>query len=135
MSALLNDQTRIELSVLKKYGLRYAILAAWAHALRDQGVAVPANLAKLFEKVRVKISSGCFSVCDVGCDLGRIEATLFSTATSAGQETADSWVDMLGECMSEYANIDEIEKRINVQAVKMHYNRFDFAGACGDCKD
>ena len=134
MTNLLNDQAKVELSVMKKYGLRYAILAAWAHDLRDQGVAVPPSLSKLFEKVRVKISSGCFSVCDVGCDLGRIEATLFSAATTAGQETADSWVDMLGECMSEYANIDEIEKRIDVQAVKTHYNRFVFGGACGDCE-
>jgi len=132
MTTSLKDHVKVELSVLKKYGLRYAILAAWAHALRDQGIAVPPNLDKPFEKVRVKISSGCFSVCDVGCDLGRIEAMLFSTATTAGQETADSWVDMLGECMSEYANIDEIEKRIKLQAVKMHYNRFDFGGACGD---
>lgn len=132
MPNLLKDQGKVELSVLKKYALRYAILAAWAHALRDQGIAVPPSLGKPFEKVRVKISSGCFSVCDVGCDLARIEAMLFSTATSAGQETADSWVDMLGECMSEYANIDEIEKRIKRQAVKMHYNRFDFGGACGD---
>jgi hypothetical protein len=134
MTNLLTDQSKVELSVLKKYGLRYAILAAWAHSLRDQGIAVPSTLAKPFETVRVKISSGCFSVCDVGCDLARIEAVLFTTATTAGQETADSWVDMLGECMSEQANIDEIEKRINVQAVKIHYNRFVFGGACGDCE-
>ncbi len=134
MTNLLNDQARVELSVLKKYGLRYAILAAWAHELRDRGITDPPSLSKSFEKVRVKISSGCFSVCDVGCDLGRIEAILFSAATTTGQETADSWVDMLGECMSEYANIDEIEKRIDVQAVKLHYNRFDFTGACGECE-
>ena len=134
MTNLLNDQARVELSVLKKYGLRYAILAAWAHELRDRGITVPPSLSKSFEKVRVKISSGCFSVCDVGCDLGRIEAILFSAATTAGQETVDSWVDMLGECMSEYANIDEIEKRIDVQAVMTHYNRFVFGGACGECE-
>jgi hypothetical protein len=134
MPNLLDDQSRVELSVLKKYGLRYAILAAWAHSLRDQGIAVPSRLAKPFETARVKISSGCFSVCDVGCDLGRIEAVLFTTATTAGQETADSWVDMLGECMSETANVDEIEKRIDVHAVKMHYNRFKFGGACGECE-
>jgi hypothetical protein len=134
MTNLLNDQARVELSVLKKYGLRYAILAAWAHSLRGQGIVVPSSLAKPFETARVKISSGCFSVCDVGCDLARIEAALFTAATTAGQETADSWVDMLGECMAENANIDEIEKRINVQAVKTHYNRFDFGGSCGDCE-
>ena len=134
MTNLLNDQENVDLSVLKKYGLRYAILAAWAHSLRDQRIAVPSSLAKPFETARVKISSGCFSVCDVGCDLARIEAVLFTIATTAGQETADSWLDMLGDCMSENTNVDEIEKRINVPAVKMHYNRFKFGGACGACE-
>ncbi len=131
MSKLRENQVKVEHSVLKKYGLRYSILAAWDDELRVKGVRIVPAIAKPLEAVRVKISSGCFSVCDVGSDLGRIEGILVSTATSSGRTNVDEWLGSLGECMSETANVDEIQKRINLPAVKMHYNRFHFGGPCG----
>ncbi|MEW6718824.1 MAG: hypothetical protein AB1346_00050 [Thermodesulfobacteriota bacterium] len=133
MIAPMRDKDRVELSVLKRFCLRYSVLAAWQEDLRGQGIMIPASVSKPLERVRVKISSGCFPACDVGCDLGRIEAILFSTATTAGLESADSWVDTLGECMAENAKVEEIEGRIKLPSVKMHYNRFKFDGGCGSC--
>jgi hypothetical protein len=131
MANLLRDQVKVELAVLRMYGLRYSILAAWEEELRVKGIKVVPSIAKPLEAVRVKISSGCFSVCDVGSDLGRIEGILVSTATTSGRTNVDEWLGFLGESMSETANVDEIEKRINLPAVKMHYNRFNFGGPCG----
>ena len=56
----LSDKNKVELAVLKEYGLRYSVLAAWEDNLRDQGVMVPASVSKPLEKARVLISSGCF---------------------------------------------------------------------------
>jgi len=131
MGSLMRKKDEIEISVLKRFGLRYSILAAWDDSLRDQGIPVPQSIAVPLERARVKISSGCFPSCDVGNDLGRIEAILFSAATTAGQESAESWLDSLGECMSEKASIEELERKIVFPAVKVHYNRFNFDGACG----
>jgi hypothetical protein len=131
MGTVMRKKDEVEISVLKRYGLRYSVLAAWDDKLKAQGVTIPASVSKPLEKARVMISSGCFTACEVGADLGRIEAILFSLATTAGQESADSWLDTLGECMAENARVDEIEKKINLPAVKMYYNRFKFDGACG----
>ncbi|MBE0569512.1 MAG: hypothetical protein IH576_02620 [Deltaproteobacteria bacterium] len=129
----MREKDRVELSVLKKYGLRFAILAAWEEGLRSRKVAVPPGVSKMLEIARVKISSGCFSVCDVGCDLGRVEAILVSLCASTDLDFCDSWLETLGDCMADDANIEEIQKKVNLPAVKMHYNRFHFDGACGSC--
>ncbi|MBE0603635.1 MAG: hypothetical protein IH611_08405 [Deltaproteobacteria bacterium] len=123
------DKNKVELALLKEYGLRYSVLAAWENALREKGVMVPASVSKPLEKARVLISSGCFTACEVGADLTRIEAILISTATSAGNDP-DNWVETLSECMSPEANIDAIEKKIGFSAVKSYFNRFDFSGEC-----
>jgi len=129
MVGIRDEQVRVEHSVLRKYGLRYAVLAAWADELRTQGVRIVPDTAKPLEAVRVKISSGCFSTCEVGCDLSRIEGVLVSAATSAGKDTVETWLEILGEAMSETADVDEIERKVQLPAVKMYYNRFDF-GPC-----
>ncbi len=126
-----SDKNKVELAVLKEYGLRYSVLEAWDNKLRERGVMVPASVSKPLEKARVMISSGCFGVAEVGADLTRVEAILFSVATSTGQEDAEIWLETLGECMGPKANIDAVEKKIGFPAVKTYFNRFDFSGACG----
>ncbi|MEW6718825.1 MAG: hypothetical protein AB1346_00055 [Thermodesulfobacteriota bacterium] len=121
------EKDKVELSVLKRFGLRYSVLAAWEEQLRERGIAVPASVGKPLERSRVMISSGCFPVSEVSDDLGRIEAILISAATTAGQENAEEWLDTLGECMAENAKVEEIEGKIRLPAVKMHYNRFRFS--------
>jgi len=133
MGTALRKKDEIEMSLLKRFGLRISILAAWGENLRSKGIAVSLGVDKTLSRARVKISSGCFTACDVGCDLGRIEGALISAAGSAGEEGADQWLDLLGSCMSENAPVDEIVKRIEFPAVKMHYNRFNFDCVCGDC--
>lgn len=124
------NKNKVELEVLKEYGLRYSVLAAWDDNLRDQGIMIPASVSKPLERVRVMISSGCFGVSEVGADLNRIECILMNTATSAGQDP-DMWMETLAECMGPKANIDAVEKKIGFPAVKTYFNRFDFSGACG----
>ena len=45
---------------------------------------------KPLARARVKISSGCFTSCDVACDLDHIEALLVSAASTACGECTDS---------------------------------------------
>ena len=133
MGTIMREKDHVEISVLKRFGLRISILQAWEGSLRNKGVAIPSDVSKTLSNARVKVSSGCFTACDVGCERRRVEGNLVSAAGSLGEEATEPWLDMLGECMSEKTDPGDFEKNINFPAVKMHYNRFQFDGACGSC--
>lgn len=107
-----------EEAVLKQYGLRWAVLAGWRDALQLRRVMLPAEFDRLLENARTKIATGCFSVCDVGCDLSELEAVLTSTDASSGHNWVDFWVDMLGCSMAHDA---ETERILKIPAVRARY--------------
>lgn len=108
-----------EEAVLKQYGLRWAVLAAWRDALQLRHVAMSEEADRLLENARIKIASGCFSVCEVGCDLSQLEAALTSVDASSHHNWVDFWVDMLGHSMASEA---ETERILKVPAVRARYN-------------
>jgi hypothetical protein len=109
----------LEEAVLKQFGLRWAVLAGWRDALQLRHVVLPHNADRLLENARIKIASGCFSACEVGCDLSELEAMLTSTDASSGHNWVDFWVDMLGHSM---ANDAETERILKIPAVRSRYN-------------
>ncbi len=106
-------------AVLKQFGLRWAVLAGWHDALQLRRVTLPQSSDRLLENARIKIASGCFSVCEVGCDLSELEATLTSIDASSGHNWVDFWVDMLGHSMASDA---ETERILKIPAVRARYN-------------
>jgi hypothetical protein len=108
-----------EEAVLKQLGLRWAVLAGWRDALQLRRVTLPQNIDRHLENARTKIASGCFSVCEVGCDLSELEAVLTSTDASSGHNWVDFWVDMLGHSM---ANDAETERILKIPAIRARYN-------------
>jgi len=114
------DASRVlEEAVLKQFGLRWAVLAGWRDALQLRRVGLPGGADRLLENARIKIASGCFSVCEVGCDLSELEAILTSTDASSGHNWVDFWVDMLGHSMSDDA---ETERILKIPAIRARYN-------------
>ena len=109
----------LEEALLKQFGLRWAVLAGWRDALQLRRVALPNNADRLLENARIKIASGCFSVCEVGCDLSELEAILTSTDASSGHNWVDFWVDMLGHSMADDA---ETERILKIPAIRARYN-------------
>ncbi len=107
-----------EEAVLKQYGLRWAVLAAWRDALQLRHVTLPDESDRLLENARFKIASGCFSVCEVGCDLSQLEAALTSIDASSHHNWVDFWVNMLGHSMSSEA---ETERILKIPAVMSRY--------------
>ncbi len=104
-------------AVLKQFGLRWAVLAAWRDALQLRQVTLPAEADRLLENARIKIASGCFSVCEVGCDLTQLEAVLTSMDASTPHNRVDFWVDMLGHSMSEA----EMQPVLKIPAIMSRY--------------
>jgi hypothetical protein len=119
----LTDRTRAEISALQRYGLRWAVLSAWAGELDRQEVEIGAEARKRLETCRVKLASGCFSACEVGCDLGVIEGTLVSRAASETPNAVDSWTALVGRAMAENA---ELEEFLRIPAVRFQYMHCGF---------
>lgn len=114
-----DEKIEHEETVLKQFGLRWAVLAGWRDALQLRRVALPKEVDRSLENARIKIASGCFSVCEVGCDLSELEATLTSTDASSGHNWVDFWVDMLGHSMADDA---ETERILKIPAIRARYN-------------
>ena len=134
----MNDNTRHtddtirrnqEAAVLEKYALRWAVLAAWRTELGQRSVSVPPDIMGSLETSRVKISSGCFSPCEVGCDLRRIEGVLISVDASSPREQTDKWLGLLGRAMAEGLEPREL---LSVPAIRIRFNDCRMRGcACG----
>jgi hypothetical protein len=113
-----DDRAVQEESVLRQFAMRWSVLAAWADALHLRRVPLPEEVASLLESARIKTASGCFSVCEVGCDLSRLEAELTTADSSTDHNWVDFWLDLLGHAMAEG---EETERLLKVPAVRFHY--------------
>lgn len=118
MAEPMEDSLRVEIAVLEKMGLRWAVLSAWALDLHNRGVDVGGGPKQILEATRIKLASGCFSTCEVGCDLGHVERVLVSADASAASSAVDSWLDLLGRCMAEEIDTAAL---LQVPAIHFHY--------------
>ncbi|MCP4213050.1 MAG: hypothetical protein GY765_00265 [bacterium] len=96
----MSDEKKVTFELLRRYGAKWAVLAAMEVDLRKKGVLVPAETSRDIEMAHVKISSGCFSTCEAHCDLGKIEGSLVSRGASLGDEYMDDWFELLSQAMS-----------------------------------
>jgi len=116
-------------AVLEKYALRWAVLAAWRTDLIQRAVVLPQDVLSGLETSRIKISSGCFSSCEVGCDLRRIEATLTAVDASSPNEQTDKWLGLLGRAMADKIDPGDL---LSVPAVRIRFSDCRVGGcACG----
>ena len=106
-----DTETNVPFEILTKYGAKWAVLAAMQMDLIPRGIHLPPTVKKDLDMIRVKIASGCFSSCEIGCELGKIEGQFIGLAASQGDEYIAKWFDLLamafaGEITSE--NIAQI---------------------------
>ena len=104
----LQETKKVTYDLLKRYGAKWAVLAAMEVDLGKKGIRIPDDTAKGIEMSHVKISSGCFSSCDAHCDLSKIEASLVSKGATFGDEYMDEWFDLLGDAMSGKLDAEKI---------------------------
>lgn len=113
------SQEAVDRAVLQGYGLRWAVLAAWADQLRGRGVGLAPEVRPRQEEARIKIASGCFSACEVGCILGEIEGTLISADGSTSDTRAGFWTELLAMAMTDRAAAEQL---LRIPAVKVYYS-------------
>jgi hypothetical protein len=117
-----------ETEVLRRFGLRWAVLAAWRDALRLRHVALPPEADRHLDNARIKLATGCFSVCAVGCDLSAVEGMLTSIDSSSHHNWVDFWLDLLAQSMT---GGSETERILKIPAVKAYFQGSGIKGcAC-----
>jgi hypothetical protein len=121
-------RTENDKRVLEQYACRWAVLAAWHDELRKRNINLKSDVPEQIDLARTKIASGCFSVCEVGCDLGKIEAHLTSADASSKHNTAESWIDLLAKAMENPAGTERV---LNIPSVKFQYANCKLPCNCG----
>jgi len=100
MATSAQDEREANFESLKRYGTRWAVLTALAVDLKKHGVGYPSEVHEELKLARMKIMSACFSPCEVGCALGKVEGQLVSAGASLGGEYLRPWFDLLADSMS-----------------------------------
>lgn len=108
------NDVKQERSIVERYALRWAVLSAWRDALEPRSAGVDPMLTR----ARIKIASGCFSACEIGCDLSAVEAQLTSLDASGAEAGVDFWLALLGYSMAEKA---DAERLLKVPAVRFRF--------------
>jgi hypothetical protein len=124
-----NGAIEQEVELLQKYGLRWSVLAAWRDALELRHVAVAPETDRALEKARMKLASGCFNVCEVGCDLQTVVGALISADSSTDHHWVDFWIDLLGHSMTDMAVTEQLLK---IPAIRFRYANCGIKGCVCD---
>jgi len=120
----LDKEQVTEIKVLEKFALRWAVLAAWEDELARRRTTIPLNTAKKLEEARIKIASGCFGSCHIGCLLSEIEAELVSVDGSETDSKASGWIDLLGKAMN------DPDVALGIPAVQFRYSSCGLDSSC-----
>ena len=114
--------------LLRKYGARWAVLAAIEVDLMKKRVSISLEISKELETAHIIISSGCFTTCEADSILGQIEAHLIPICTAFGDDYVDAWFDLLGRAMQGHINSQEIS---NIPLLRPIESDCGFLGCVG----
>ncbi len=95
--------------------------------MTQKGIGVPADVFERLRTTRSKIVSGCFSTCEVGCDLAQVEGPLFSQGYLLDQQEFQQWSDLLAQAMQGKLDYEGI---MGIRALDPIKNDCDFL-RCG----
>lgn len=112
-----------EQATLKKYGLRWAVLAAWTMQLESKALSIPPATRKKLHEARVMLTSGCYSSCGVSCALNAVEGSLMSVDSSTSHNTVNYWTELLAQSMSEEGTAVKV---LSVPSVEVQYSSCKF---------
>jgi len=89
----------VSMEMLKNFGTRWAVLAAMRLDMASRGIRIEGETDEQLKLARVQVLSGCFSPCEVGCSLSKVEGQLISIGSSLGGEYLRPWSELLAQAM------------------------------------
>lgn len=99
MATVAQNDREVSVDLLKKYGMKWAVVAALVIDLGKRGVRVPSAVNEELKVARMKIMSGCFSPCEIACTFGKLEGQLIALGAALGEDYLRPWSDLLGRAM------------------------------------
>ncbi|MBP1780084.1 MAG: hypothetical protein H6Q86_6095 [candidate division NC10 bacterium] len=99
MVTVAQNDREVSFDLLKKYGMKWAVVAALVIDLGRRGIRVPSDVNEELKVARMKIMSGCFSPCEIACAFGKLEGQLIALGASLGEDYLRPWSDLLGQAM------------------------------------
>jgi hypothetical protein len=125
-----DEESAVEFELLKRFGGKWAVLAALSMRMSRKHVLLPPEIHEKLRIARVKISSGCFSPCEVGCVLAEVEGQLFSRCHLLDSREFMDWSRLLSEAMQGKLDYERVGGIAALAPVK---NDCQFLGcSCGD---
>ena len=95
----MEQKQEISYDLLKKYGAKWAVLVAMSVDLTKKGIKLPDEGNKSLQIVRIEITSGCYSTCEVGCTMGVVEGHLIAFGAELGDNYLNFWIDLLSSAI------------------------------------
>jgi len=105
----LSDRSDFEFEMVRRFGAKWAVLTAMASNMARKGIEVPRSAVAELRTSRIKIGSGCFSPCEVGCELSKVEGQIFSLCHLLNEEEFQQWCDLLAEAMQGKLDYDRVQ--------------------------
>ena len=125
-----NEECAVEIELLKRFGGKWAVLAALSMRMSRKHILLPPEIHEKLRIARVKISSGCFSPCEVGCVLAEVEGQLSSRGHLLDNREFMDWSRLLSEAMQGKLDHEQIGGIAALAPIK---NDCQFLGChCGD---
>ena len=94
-----NESTGLEFEMLKRLGAKWAVLTAMTGEMAHKRISVSPAAIEGLKTARIKIGSGCFSPCEVSCELSVAEGQIFSQCHLLDHEDVERWCDLIAEAM------------------------------------
>jgi hypothetical protein len=113
-----SDRDAFEFEMLRRYGAKWAVLTAMAGHMIQKGIGVPPGVIEELRSAKGKIGSGCFSTCDVGCELAKAEGELFAQCDCLDQHDFQHWCDLLAEAMQGKLDYGQIRGIPAIEPIK-----------------
>ena len=95
----MEQKQELSYDLLKKYGSKWAVLVAMSIDLKKKGIKLPDEVNNSLQIVRIEITSGCYSTCEVGCTMGVVEGHLIACGAELGDNYINSWIDLLSSAI------------------------------------
>ena len=102
------ERKQVGFELMKKFGMRWAVLAAMRLDMEGKGISIGRETDDNLKLVRMEIMSGCFSACEVGCELNKVEGNLIAVGYSLGENYLREWSGLLGRAMQGEIDFNQV---------------------------
>ncbi|MHA2365727.1 MAG: hypothetical protein ACXAC7_17345 [Candidatus Hodarchaeales archaeon] len=106
----IENEISVETSeMLSRLGWKWAVLAFTIGKIYNEGEYIPTKLLNKIKIGRTKIESGCYSSCEIACDLSEIEAQMMPILSKFGINESDKFLSLISKALNGSITENELD--------------------------